>query len=184
MKLRTAVITLCTIVISVQFTAPAGAQPHPFPPGDHPRPGEHLRPGERPLPPGERAREEHKEAVIAHRETEEEVRIRLQRQQEDEHARRQAERKDERAWDAKREQRALIARNELQSTWGPALDRPEARAELALHADRIARLNRILDVAEDKGDGALIARAKGVIQREIARDARVLHAIRARLEVP
>lgn len=191
MKIRTVVIALVAVVISVRFAAPAGAQPRPLPPGD--RPGEH-RPGERPDEhrPGEHPDEhslrpedrhdEHRDAVIAHRETEEQVRIRLLRQQDEEHLRRQAERKDLRAWEARRDQRALEARNELQSTWGPALDRPEARTELAIHADRIARLNRILDVAEDKADAALIARTRAVIQREIARDARVLHAIRVQVE--
>ncbi|HTA91013.1 MAG TPA: hypothetical protein VK745_15595 [Polyangiaceae bacterium] len=125
---------------------------------------------------------EHHDAVVERRESEDEVRIRLLRRQEEEHARRQAERRDERAWDARREQRALDARNELLSTWGPALDRGEARSELSIHADRMARLNRILDVAEDRADAALIARTQAVIQREIARDARVLHRIRASME--
>ncbi|HEX3775720.1 MAG TPA: hypothetical protein VHV51_14710 [Polyangiaceae bacterium] len=104
------------------------------------------------------------------------------REQQEEFARRQAERRDQAAWEAHREERAIAARNALQSTWGPALDRPEARAELALHADRMARLNRILDIAQDNHDAALIARTQAVLQREINRDARILHAIRVRVE--
>ena len=44
----------------------------------------------------------------------------------------------------------------------------------------MARLNRILDIAQDKGDSALATHAKTVIQREIARDTRVLLALQAK----
>ncbi|HEY4106701.1 MAG TPA: hypothetical protein VGM44_22530 [Polyangiaceae bacterium] len=125
---------------------------------------------------------EHREAVAIHRETEEEIRVRMLREQHDEFARRQAERRNQALWEAHREERAIAARNQLQSTWGSSLNRPEARAELALHADRMARLNRILDIAQDRHDAALIARTEAVLQREINRDARILHAIRVKVE--
>jgi len=176
MKIRTSLITL-TVAICV--AAPAFAQPHP--PDDHHRAAEIHREDEHHAAEVHRE-DEHRAAVVAHRETEEEERARLLRAQDDARARRQIERKDERAWEARRDQRALEERNAMQTTWGPALDRPEARAELTLHADRMARLNRILDVAQDQGNAALVAHTQAVIQKEINRDARILHSIRTQLE--
>ena len=72
------------------------------------------------------------------------------------------------------------ARSQVTQTWGNIADQPEAKAELATHAERMAQLNRILDVAQDKGDTALAAKTNAVIQREIARDTRVLQGIRAK----
>jgi hypothetical protein len=48
----------------------------------------------------------------------------------------------------------------------------------------MARLNRVLDVVEEKGDTALITRVQGMIRREIARSARVIAAVKARAGVP
>jgi hypothetical protein len=91
--------------------------------------------------------------------------------------------KDAKAWNDGRAQRALQHRNELASTWGGVVNNPEAQAELKTHADRMARLNRILDIANQKGDTALAARAQTDIQTEVDRDARILQAIRIRAGV-
>ena len=88
--------------------------------------------------------------------------------------------KDVKAWNAGRTQRALQHRNEIASTWGNIVTNPEAEAELKTHADRMARLNRILDLANQKADNALASRCQGDIQFEVDRDARILQAIRAR----
>ncbi len=185
MKNRRLMIALVAVMASVATAA--SAQPrHDH---DHDRPVDHHDAVEHHDAVVEHhdAVVEHHDAVVEHREaerreTEDDFRLRLLRRQDEEHARRQAERRDERAWEARRAQRALDARNELLSTWGGTLNREEARTELGIHADRMARLNRILDVAEDRADAALIARTQAVIQREIARDARVLHRIRVSME--
>jgi hypothetical protein len=81
--------------------------------------------------------------------------------------------------------RALDHRKETIDTWGPSVvNRADARAELATHADRMARLNRVIDIAEDKGDPAMAARAKNLIGLEIARDARAMQEIKSRAGVP
>jgi hypothetical protein len=123
---------------------------------------------------------EHRQAELQHQETEAQIRDRLLKQQAADRAQRQAARKDTRAWEAAREQRAAEARNQVNATWGNLAEQPEAKSELATHAERMAQLNRILDVAQDKGDTALAAKTNAVIQREIARDTRVLQAIRAK----
>jgi hypothetical protein len=124
-------------------------------------------------------------AMAAHdaairQETAEQVRARMQARFDADRAKRDADRKDQQKWKAEREQRADAWRNDMASTWGNTLDMPEARSELSLHADRMARLNRIIDVAQDKKDSALMAHARQVIQREIARDARVMAQYRSR----
>ncbi|MET0792603.1 MAG: hypothetical protein ABW061_13870, partial [Polyangiaceae bacterium] len=141
--------------------------------------------GGRPAPPSgvdpRAAHEEHREAE--HQESEAQIRARLLQEQQDERAKRQLAKKNSQAWEASREQRAAEARSQLTSTWGSIADQPEAKAELATHAERMAQLNRILDVAQDQGDAALVARTNAVIQREIARDTRVLQGIRQKAGV-
>jgi hypothetical protein len=83
--------------------------------------------------------------------------------------------KDVKTWNAARPQRALTHRGEIASTWGNIVTTPEAQAELKLHADRMARLNRILDISP-----ALTERCQRDIQTEVDRDARVMQEIRAR----
>lgn len=100
-----------------------------------------------------------------------------------EQQRRQARRvamKDEKAWNAQREQRALAHRQQLTTTFGSVINTPEAKAELATHADRMARLDRILDLANAKGDTALAARVQNDINFEINRDTAAMQAIRAK----
>ncbi|HEY2410198.1 MAG TPA: hypothetical protein VGI10_29540 [Polyangiaceae bacterium] len=88
--------------------------------------------------------------------------------------------KDSRAWNDGRSQRAATHRQQLSSTWGSLVNNPDAKAELATHADRMARLHRILDIANEKGDTALAARAQADIDAEIARDSQVMQSIRAK----
>ncbi|HWZ88767.1 MAG TPA: hypothetical protein VNW92_07950 [Polyangiaceae bacterium] len=88
--------------------------------------------------------------------------------------------KDPKTWNDGRPQRAGQHRSEIASTWGNAVNTPDAQAELKLHADRMARLNRILDIANQKGDTALAARVQTDIQTETDRDAQAMQAIRAK----
>jgi hypothetical protein len=179
MKIRTMISALLVAMASVGLSSVAIAQPRPAPPL-----------GVRPAPPmgadprqdreNHKQEAEHKEAELQHQETEAQIRDRMLKQQEAERAQRQAARKDTRAWDAGREQRAAEARNQVNATWGNLAEQPDAKAEFATHAERMAQLNRILDVAQDQGNTALVARTNAVIQREIARDTRVLQGIRAR----
>jgi hypothetical protein len=140
------------------------------PAGEHPMPGQ-------PQPPAG--------ALAAHdaeirKETAEQVRARMQQREDQERAKREADRKNEAQWKADRAKRAEDWRNDMANQWGNTLDQPEARSELSLHADRMARLNRILDIAQDKKDTALANHARQVIQKEIARDARMMAGYRDR----
>jgi hypothetical protein len=102
-------------------------------------------------------------------------------------AQRQRERavavKDAKTWNDGRPQRATHHRSEIANTWGNAVANQDAQNELKLHADRMARLDRIVDIANQKGDTALAARAETDIQTEINRDAQVMQAIQARVGV-
>jgi len=176
MKTRTMIAMFVVAAASVGLSATANAQPRPAPPlGVRPAPPTGVDPRE-----ARREEAEHRDAQLQHQETEAQIRDRLLRQQQLDRAQRQAARRDARAWDAAREQRAAEARSQLSATWGSLAEQPDAKVELATHAERMAQLNRILDVAQDKGDTALASRCNSVIQREIARDARILQAIRAR----
>jgi len=93
---------------------------------------------------------------------------------------RRAALKDPKSWDDGRPGRALEHRSEIASTWGNAVAVPEAQAELKKHAERMAKLNRILDLANEKGDTALAARVQAVIQTEVDRDAKVMQTIQAK----
>jgi hypothetical protein len=86
--------------------------------------------------------------------------------------------KDVKNWNDGRPKRALTHRGEIATTWGNLVTRPEAQAELKTHADRMARLNRILDIANQKGDATLADRCQRDIQNEINHDARILQGIR------
>ena len=97
-------------------------------------------------------------------------------------AERQAQRRNQAAWDAARAQREADHRRLLEETWGPAFYRRiEVRPEIALNADRCARIARIIDIAEDAHDAALVARAQRILARENARHARVMTDLRIHL---
>ena len=178
MKMKAVSTLISATLLTAAFAAPAFAQPRPQPPHGERRPapptGERPEPGH-PLPPAN--------ALAAHdaevrKETADQVRARMQAREDQERAKREAERKDQSKWKADRSKRADDWRSDMANQWGKTLDQPEARTELNLHSDRMARLNRILDIAQDKKDATLTAHAKSVIQREIARDARVMQGLR------
>jgi ABC-type Zn2+ transport system substrate-binding protein/surface adhesin len=102
-------------------------------------------------------------------------------QQEREREKRKEERKDAAAWAANRQRRAAEERKDINTTWGGLTSNAEARAELAAHADRMARLNRVLDLAEDRNEPTVAARAKLLIEREITRNSKAMMAIKLKV---
>ena len=93
-----------------------------------------------------------------------------------------AARRNAALWESQRYQRELEHRRALEETWGSAFyHRYEVRPEISLNADRCARIARIIDIAEDAHDAALVARAQRVLARENARHARVMTALRIQL---
>jgi hypothetical protein len=178
MKKRTTLYSVALTLVGAALALPAAAQPRPEPPHSRPTPpvGERPEPG-RPVPPGN--------ALAAHdaairKETAEQVRARMQQREDQERAKRETERKNDAQWKADRTKRAEQWRSDMANQWGNTLDMPEARTELNTHSDRMARLNRILDIAEDKHDTTLAAHCKQVIQKEVARDSKVMQDLRDR----
>lgn len=96
---------------------------------------------------------------------------------------RERERRDrirnEAEWEATQEARAAAHRREIAERWAAIAIRAEGRAELQVHAERMAHLNRILDIALDSRDDALASHCRRVIQREIVRNARAMARIEA-----
>jgi len=93
---------------------------------------------------------------------------------------REKQRRDDAAWRSKREERAAQHRKAERAAWGEYVNRPEARVELALHVYRLSRLHRILDIAQQKADQAMIKEAQAVLDLETQRSARAMEIIRAR----
>lgn len=109
---------------------------------------------------------------------------RLRRVYDERLVRRSEERRDLRAWEARRAEREMENRRALAEVWGANfLSRPECRAELELHAERIARLHRIIDLAEEQHAAGLLEHARSVLNREIARNARIMADLRVRLGI-
>jgi len=177
MNKRVHLSLLACLAASIGSGAIGHAQPRPLPPGERPLPpGERrfpdrpLGPGERPPPPG---------VVVPGP-----YAVRLQKIYDDRRIKRAEERRDLRAWEAGRAARELEHRRDLEGVWGaPFLARPECRAELELHAERVARINRIIDLAEDQHATALLEHARVVMNHEINRNARAMAELRARLGV-
>jgi hypothetical protein len=108
---------------------------------------------------------------------------RLQGLQADRRARREQELKDPKAWADNRATRAMQDRTELGQIWGNLVDRPDARAALRIHADHMARLNRMLDVAELGADPTLSQRIQADIRRELVSHAQNMQVLRAALGI-
>ncbi len=176
--MRTSIQTWTSILAAVAAVALAGtavAQPHRD--DRHDDHHDDHRPGERPVvvapPPGG-------VVVAVAPPNDPHLAERLHQAEEQRQRDRKLAVRDQKAWDASREQRAIARRNEIASTWGNSVSNADAQAELKAHANRMARLNRILDIANQKGDASLAGRCQTDIQKEIDRDARILQAIRVR----
>jgi hypothetical protein len=104
---------------------------------------------------------------------------RLEQLQATHRAARNAGLKDPKAWSADRVARAARRRQEIAQVWGNVVGTIDGQAHLRIHAERMARLNRMLDLAEEKNDGPLSARVRADIKRELIRHARAMQATRA-----
>ncbi|HVK64683.1 MAG TPA: hypothetical protein VM694_09420 [Polyangium sp.] len=75
---------------------------------------------------------------------------------------------------AKREAR----RKELREKWGDVVKQPDARAELTVHARRVARLAQARKVAETDGKKELVTRIDKLVEKENARHQRVMDRLK------
>jgi hypothetical protein len=177
MKTWVPIVSFAALVASVGLAPVANADPFRNDRNDHndhqggPMPGGPMHgPMSQDRPPG----------AMPPRLEPREYQARLQRFQDDRLAQRQALRHDERGWENSRMQRAEEHRRQLEGLWGPQfLRRPEVTPELAMNADREARLDRMIDLAQDAHDAASEARARAILAREFARHARAMAALRA-----
>ncbi len=106
---------------------------------------------------------------------------RLQALQDTRRQSREQELTDAQSWRDNRGQRADAHRALLGQIWGGLVDSPDARAALRIHADRMARLNRMLDVAQQSGDRTPIKRIRADIASELVHHARNMQTLRAAL---
>jgi hypothetical protein len=83
------------------------------------------------------------------------------------------------AWAANRAVRAAQHRQQIAQLWGNVVGSIDAQAALRMNADRMARLNRMLDLAEQKADASLISRVRADITHELSRHARAMQKVRA-----
>ena len=161
MKLWSPLTLTAALAATLGFASSAYAQ-RPPPPG-------------RPLPPGMVGRPPPPGAGVNFGERQRLIDERL-------YAERQAQRRNQALWDSQRFQREAEHRRQLEEIWGPAFyHRYEVRPEISLNADRCARIARIIDIAEDAHDAALVARAQRILARENARHARVMTSLRIQL---
>ena len=106
----------------------------------------------------------------------------LKRLQELEGARRTDRREgleDPKAWEANRGQRASAHRQQLATLWGSVVGTVDGQARLRLHADRMARLNRMLDLAEQKNQKLLITMINSDIAGELAHHVQAMQKVKA-----
>lgn len=94
-------------------------------------------------------------------------------------AAREAALDDPKGWQDHRAQRASAHRAELAALWGNVVGSIDGQARLRMHAERMARLNRILDLAQLKQDPALVKRIQADIQRELARHVQTMQQVQA-----
>lgn len=68
-----------------------------------------------------------------------------------------------------RQERRKSHVKEIKDRWGDAANKPNGRAEIKVHARRLARLNRMKSVAEGAGKTEVAARVDKLIARENVR---------------
>ncbi len=85
------------------------------------------------------------------------------------------------AWAKLRETRKVRRqerRDEVKKKWGAVSEHPAVKAELKLHAWRMARLNRIRTIAKAEGKTEVVARADKLIEKEKARHEKHMEALK------
>jgi len=91
---------------------------------------------------------------------------------------------DPKGWEEGRPQRASVHRAQLAALWGSVSGSIDGQAHLRMHADHMARLNRMLDLAELQSDSALLARIHLDISRELARHMQAMRQLQAAAGLP
>jgi hypothetical protein len=86
--------------------------------------------------------------------------------------------KDSKAWEASRAERASAHRQQLALLWGSVVGTVDGQARLRMHADRMARLNRMLYLAEQQNQKALIAMINSDIASELTHQVQAMQKIR------
>ena len=81
------------------------------------------------------------------------------------------------SWALNRPIRAAQHRQQIAQLWGNIVGSIDAQASLRMHADRMARLNRMLDLAQEKKNEALISRLRADVTRELARHVRTMQQV-------
>jgi TolA-binding protein len=118
-------------------------------------------------------RQERKDERNERREERQEHREERQERREERQERREERRDD-------RQERRQARREELRKRWGDLVQRPEARAELRVHARRMARLHRIRALAQQAGKTEVVERADKLIAKERERHQRAMDHIRTK----
>lgn len=181
MKIRFPIWLVCALIAILAVPAEAFAQARA-----RPTPRERERAKERREDRRERRedarerredRREHAAAVRRHDRREHQWRAAIIRRERLAIERRAALRRDIAAWRRLRVERALARRRAIYARWAWAVQTPEGRAEFVLYGDRMARLHRIRDIAEERRDQAMIVRADRVIELENGRHAAVIALI-------
>ncbi|HYQ43923.1 MAG TPA: hypothetical protein VER11_18205 [Polyangiaceae bacterium] len=100
--------------------------------------------------------------------------MKLQELQASRRAARRAALEDAKSWEENRSQRASAHRAQLAALWGAVVGTIDGQARLRLHAERMARLNRMLDLAEQKNDAAFVKRIRVDVERELTHHVQVM----------
>jgi hypothetical protein len=102
--------------------------------------------------------------------------LRLERLETERRKNRRLALQDPEAWAAGRAQRRTEHRQEIAQVWGNVVNSIDGQAKLRLHAERMSRLNRMLDLAEQANDKTLIVQVRVDIRRELVRHANAMQA--------
>jgi hypothetical protein len=78
-----------------------------------------------------------------------------------------------------REERRKAKRAELKAKYGDILDKPAVRAELRVHAQRMARLHRLERIANAKGKEDAEKRVQALVAKENARHDKHMEELKA-----
>jgi hypothetical protein len=85
--------------------------------------------------------------------------------------------KEPQSWAVNRPIRAAQHRQQMAELWGNVVGSIDAQASLRINADRMARLNRMLDLAQEKSDARLVSRLQADITRELARHVHTMQQV-------
>ena len=139
----------------------------------------------------EKAKERREERKERREEKKEELKEKLDNmtdEEKEEWKKKHAERKEERAevreawkaWKDKRKERRQARREEIKEKLGDDIKRPVVKAELKVHARRMARLNRIRVLAKADGKDELVKRVDTLIAKEKARHDKHIETLKAK----